>query len=63
MQGSCQVEKLERKDRAPWIVSDASVKATQDRKQKIKRAKKARDLRRASEHAAKIVAVRGGNKL
>jgi len=60
MQGSCQVEKIERKDRPVLVPGDAML---ENKKHKIKRVKKARAIRRRKEHAEKVTAHRGGNKL
>lgn len=63
MQGSCQLEKIERKDRPKWIESDAANALAENKKHKIKRVKKARAIKRRKEQGEKITAIRGGNKL
>ena len=60
MQGSCQLEKIERKDRPDLVTAEAMM---ENKKYKLKRVKKARQLARRKAHGQKIVALRGGNKI
>lgn len=60
MQGSKNIERIERKDRAGIIPSPELV---ENRKFKMKRVRKQRDLARRKALGEKVTAMRGGNKL